>query len=72
MKKILAMLLALAMVFALVACGQDAPAADDGAQGDDAASGYEAVELMFATTYNEMETSGQAITYFTCRPVLST
>ena len=65
MKKILAMLLALAMVFALVACGQDAPAADDGAQGDDAASGYEAVELMFATTYNEMETSGQAITYFT-------
>lgn len=65
MKKILAMLLALAMVFALVACGQDAPAADDGAQGDDAASGYETVELMFATTFNEMETSGEAIKYFT-------
>ena len=74
MKKILALVLALVMVFALVACGgsgsqQTGEPAPTGSQpsGSAAPTGpaYDNVKLMFATTYNEMETSGQAIVYFT-------
>lgn len=74
MKKILALLLALVMVFALAACGSSnnpatsnpgtsAPSSSDtpGTEGPS----YDNVKLMFATTYNEIETSGKAITYFT-------
>lgn len=74
MKKILALLLALVMVFALAACGSsNNPATSN--PGTSALSGsdtpgtegpsYDNVKLMFATTYNEIETSGKAITYFT-------
>ncbi len=81
MKKILALLLALTMVFALAACGGEtepstAPSAEPSAAPEsstpdaegtpDAESpAYDEVELMFATTFNEIETSGKAITYFT-------
>ncbi len=67
MKKILALILALVMALSLVACGEKAPAADDQQGADDgaASTGYETVELLFATTFNEMETSGEAIKYFT-------
>lgn len=83
MKRFLAMLLALVMVFALAACGgnpsnesaapgnSSTPAPDDsnapasGNSDTPAGPAYDSVKLMFATTYNEMETSGQAITYFT-------
>ena len=67
MKKFLALILALVMALSLVACGEKAPAADDQQAGDDgaASTGYETVELLFATTFNEVETSGEAIKYFT-------
>ena len=67
MKKFLALILALVMALSLVACGEKAPAADDQQGADDgaASTGYETVELLFATTFNEMETSGEAIKYFT-------
>lgn len=67
MKKILALILALVIALSLVACGEKAPAADDQQGADDgaASTGYETVELLFATTFNEMETSGEAIKYFT-------
>lgn len=82
MKKILAMLLALAMAFALTACGggntNENPESSQPVQGDTPdetqpaqddpgtdAPAYDTAKLMFATTYNEMETSGKAITYFT-------
>lgn len=81
MKKILAMLLALAMLFALAACGgsgsqtpsntpSNTPAPATGAPDNSSTPGstgpaYDTAKLMFATTYNEMETSGKAITYFT-------
>ena len=67
MKKFFALILALVMALSLVACGEKAPVADDSAPADDgaASSGYETVELLFATTFNEMETSGAAIKYFT-------
>lgn len=81
MKKILAMLLAAVMIFALAACGgqpagqnpqgsqpaQDNPGQSQPAQDNPGPEGpvYDSAKLMFATTYNEMETSGRAITYFT-------
>ena len=75
MKKILAMLLALVMVFALVACGdsgaqQTGEPAPTGSQPSESTPGttgpvYDNVKLMFSTTYNEAESSGQAIVYFT-------
>ena len=67
MKKFLALILALVMALSLVACGEKAPAADDQQGADDgaASAGYETVELLFATTFNEVETSGEAIKYFT-------
>ena len=80
MKKLLAMLLAIVMVFALVACGSSntpstpntpstnkpsTPSSDAPASDAPAGPSYDNVKLMFSTTYNEMESSGQAITYFT-------
>ena len=79
MKKALALLLSLVMVLALLtACGGSgsqnspapSPAASDGptaSPSDETPQGpaYDKVKLMFATTYNEGETSGQAISYFT-------
>ena len=60
MKKILAIVLALVMVFALAACGGN----QTGNNGGNTGTGYDNVQLMFSTTFNEMETSGQAIKYF--------
>lgn len=76
MRKILAMLLAIVMVFALVACGSsdtpatqapssNAPSSDAPSSDAPAGPSYDNVKLMFSTTFNEMETSGQAIVYFT-------
>lgn len=77
MKKILAMLLSVIMVFALASCAgkPDAPSSGNSQSPDNTqpventpnAEGpaYDSAKLMFATTYNEMETSGKAITYFT-------
>ena len=74
MKKILAMLLALVMVFALVACGGSGaqqtgePAPTGGQESQNPGTTgpvYDNVKLMFSTTYNEAESSGQAIVYFT-------
>ena len=62
MKKFLALILVLVMALSLVACGQKDPVNND----DPAPSnGYETVKLVFATTFNEMESSGAAIKYFT-------
>lgn len=75
MKKIFAALLTLAMLLALTACSGDttpssAPAGDTTTPDTQSTPNaenpvYDTVELMFATTYNEIETSGKAITYFT-------
>ena len=69
MKKIFAMLLAIVMVFALVACGntgsqQTGEPAPTGSQPSESTTPtgpvYDNVKLMFSTTYNEMESRGQA------------
>ena len=75
MKKIFAALLTLAMLLALTACSGDttpssAPAGDTTTPDTQSTPNaenpaYDTVELMFATTYNEIEASGKAITYFT-------
>ena len=77
MKKLIAMLLALTMVFALVACGgttsstpdTSTPAAsstpsDSSTPGDTGVS-YPKMQLNVSCSYNEAETSGQQLAYFT-------
>ncbi len=68
MKKILAVLLVLVMALSLVACSKPADNTPVDTTPDDAAPAgpaYDTVKLMFATTFNEMETAGEAIKYFT-------
>lgn len=77
MKKLLAMLLALAMVFALAACGDtqnDDPAEDQspsvsdegGESGDVGETGpvYDTVNISVTVSNNEQETGGMLVTYF--------
>ncbi|NLM14813.1 MAG: TRAP transporter substrate-binding protein DctP [Clostridiaceae bacterium] len=81
MRKILAILLALLMVFAVAACGNGsgsdpsvpgkpsttAPKSSETESPGPGTEGpaYDTVKLMFATTYNELETSGKIIVFFT-------
>ena len=73
MKKLFALLLALAMVFALAACGSNggnsAPAASGGdksAAGDSSAAGgdVDPLTIKFSSTYQETETGGIIEKYF--------
>lgn len=80
MKKLIALLLALVMVFALAACGStedtsadaadttstDAPAdtADTADNGTETTAEYPVMTLNVSCSYNESETSGQQLAYF--------
>lgn len=61
MKKILALLLALTMVFALVACGEKAPAADDAGEADVEVTfaDLEEIRLVYSSTKNEKADGAQ-------------
>lgn len=77
MKRIFALLLALAMMLTLIACGTstetptaeeaaEAPAADAAAEtAEEAGSEYPTMTLNVSCSYNEAETSGQQLAYFT-------
>lgn len=79
MKKLIALLLALAMAFALVACGggaassnpSSAPSGDpaastpaDSSEGGDNATEVEPLEIKYSSTYQETETGGIIQKYF--------
>ena len=61
MKKFLALILAVAMMFALVACGEKAPASDDGAAdaGPATFAELEEMTLVYNSTKNEKADAAQ-------------
>ncbi len=76
MKKILSLLLALMMVFALVSCGSStttttttsgtASSTDDASTDEDAAeyADVDSLSILFSTTFSESETGGLIIAHF--------
>ena len=71
MKKVIATLLAMTMVFTLAACGSEsapessAPGAVSSAPADSSGAEYPKMQLNVSCSYNEAETSGQQLAYFT-------